>query len=114
MLDLLQFVAYFPYIELIINSLLFDKCNFYLGGLPDDVAATYLHHVNALVSEAREKNDIVPSPYARLPPLTFSFGRGLQGDAMERWVHGDEEGARQAFFRRAKVCSESVKGLKDS
>ncbi|PAV17536.1 aldolase [Pyrrhoderma noxium] len=87
---------------------------FLSGGLPDDVAATYLHHVNALVSEAREKNDIVPSPYARLPPLTFSFGRGLQGDAMERWVHGDEEGARQAFFKRAKVCSESVKGLKDS
>ena len=55
-------------------------------------------------------NDTSSSPFSRLPPLTFSFGRGLQGDAMQRWVRGDEQGAKEAFEERAKACSAAAKG----
>lgn len=75
------------------------------GGLSDETAALYLRSVNALVNASKE-----PSSYTRLPPLTFSFGRGLQGDAMQKWVRGDEQGAKAAFAARAKVCSASARG----
>lgn len=78
---------------------------FLSGGLPDETAALYLARVNALVDRADAQ-----SAYKRLPPMTFSFGRGLQGDAMRRWVKGDEEGAREAFRARAGVCSGAAKG----
>lgn len=76
-----------------------------LGGLSDSDAALYLHKVNEVVNSAKP-----PSALARLPPLTFSFGRGLQGDAMQKWVRGDENGAKQAFEERARVCSSAAKG----
>lgn len=78
---------------------------FLSGGLPDETASLYLARVNALVDKADAQ-----SAYKRLPPMTFSFGRGLQGDAMRRWVKGDEEGAREAFRARAGVCSGAAKG----
>lgn len=84
-----------------------------LGGLPDETAALYLQHVNKLVDGAKAKADVEPSPYARLPPLSFSFGRGLQGDAMQLWVRNDEDGAREAFRVRAKACSKAAKGGQD-
>ena len=80
----------------------------------------YLRAVNALVNTARVsytaalaagmKPDPASAAYARLPPLTFSFGRGLQGDAMQRWAQGDEAGACAAFRARAKVCSAAARG----
>lgn len=45
--------------------------------------------------------------------MTFSFGRGLQGDAMRRWAAGDEAGACTAFKERAKVCSAAARGALD-
>lgn len=78
---------------------------FLSGGLSDHDAATYLSAANVLVNSAQG-----PSQFARLPPLTFSFGRGLQGDAMKKWVKGDEEGARDAFKERASVCSKAALG----
>lgn len=84
---------------------------------------SYLNAVNALVNTARvaytsalaagAKSDPASAAYARLPPLTFSFGRGLQGDAMRRWAQGDEAGACTAFRSRAQVCSVAAKGSKN-
>ncbi|ETW81636.1 hypothetical protein HETIRDRAFT_317352, partial [Heterobasidion irregulare TC 32-1] len=78
---------------------------FLSGGLSDADAALYLHEINQVVNTAQP-----PSALARLPPLTFSFGRGLQGDAMQKWVRGDEKGAKDAFEARAKTCSSAAKG----
>ncbi|KAG1745956.1 fructose-bisphosphate aldolase class-I-domain-containing protein [Suillus paluster] len=46
---------------------------------------------------------LTPLCLSRLPPLTFSFGRGLQGDAMAKWAKGDEAGAKSVFEARAKA-----------
>ncbi|TFY57135.1 hypothetical protein EVG20_g8661 [Dentipellis fragilis] len=78
---------------------------FLSGGLSDSDAALYLHEINQVKNAAQP-----PSALTRLPPLTFSFGRGLQGDAMQKWVQGDEEGARRAFEERAKICWSAAKG----
>ena len=78
---------------------------FLSGGLPDETASLYLSTINTLLDSADAM-----SAYKRLPPLTFSFGRGLQGNAMRKWVAGDEDGAKEAFRTRASVCSAAVKG----
>lgn len=75
------------------------------GGLSDSDVTTYLSALNALVNSSA-----APSALTRLPPLTFSFGRGLQGDAMQKWVTGDEAGAKKSFEERASVCSAAAKG----
>jgi fructose-bisphosphate aldolase class I len=80
---------------------------FLSGGLSDSDATTYLNALNVLVNHA---SSAAPSALSRLPPLTFSFGRGLQGNAMQKWVKGDEEGAKKAFEERARVCSAAAKG----
>lgn len=74
------------------------------GGLSDEKSTAYLAAANQLVDQNQD------GIYGRLPPLTFSFGRGLQGDAMSKWVSGDEDGARNAFKARAKACSLAVRG----
>ncbi|KLO20293.1 aldolase [Schizopora paradoxa] len=79
---------------------------FLSGGLPDETATEYLAHINALAKASTG----TPNAFARLPPLTFSFGRGLQGDAMSAWVKRDEKGAKEAFAKRAKACSNAAKG----
>ena len=76
------------------------------GGLSDEMAASYLASINALVNASSG----TPNAYGRLPPLTFSFGRGLQGSAMAAWVNGDAKGAQDAFIKRAKECSDAAKG----
>ncbi|KAF8555728.1 aldolase [Imleria badia] len=68
---------------------------FLSGGLSDSDAVKYLSAVNAVANKAP-----VGSPLSRLPNLTFSFGRGLQGQATSKWVRGDETGAKQAFEER--------------
>ncbi|KAJ8691769.1 hypothetical protein PTI98_011305 [Pleurotus ostreatus] len=77
---------------------------FLSGGLSDENSTAYLAAVNQLVDQNQD------GIHGRLPPLTFSFGRGLQGDAMSKWVSGDEDGARHAFKARAKACSLAVRG----
>ncbi|KAH7921778.1 aldolase [Leucogyrophana mollusca] len=79
---------------------------FLSGGLSDSDAISYLNAVNKLVNATAPT-----SSFARLPPLTFSFGRGLQGDAMRRWVAGDEGGAKKAFEERARKCWEAARGV---
>ncbi|KAL5512660.1 hypothetical protein ACEPAG_2926 [Sanghuangporus baumii] len=87
---------------------------FLSGGLSDEMAPLYLQKVNEVVDKARTNANAQPSPYSRLPPLSFSFGRGLQGDAMLRWVRGDEKGACEAFKARAKECWKAAKGGKEN
>jgi len=86
---------------------------FLSGGLEDVKATAYLNAVNVLKNNAVSAQEHAAgqiSAVTRLPPLTFSFGRGLQGDAMARWAKGDVEGAREAFRKRAKGCYLSSRG----
>ena len=101
---------------------------FLSGGLSDETASDYLKAVNILIdescarvlsasvslgnldSDAENKVEPADYAYARLPPLTFSFGRGLQGGAMTKWVKQDEKGACEAFRERSKVCWTAVRG----
>ncbi|KAG2129117.1 fructose-bisphosphate aldolase [Suillus clintonianus] len=78
---------------------------FLSGGLSDSDTVKYLNAVNVVANKAPAN-----SPLSRLPHLTFSFGRGLQGDAMQKWVKGDETGAQSAFEARAKACWLAAKG----
>ncbi|KAG6832000.1 hypothetical protein H0H92_006035 [Tricholoma furcatifolium] len=78
---------------------------FLSGGLPAAVATSYLAAVNKLVSSAG-----VESPFARLQPLTFSFGRALQGDAAKYWVKGDEQGMKNAFEEWSRACWLAAQG----
>ncbi|KAG8214556.1 fructose-bisphosphate aldolase [Butyriboletus roseoflavus] len=80
---------------------------FLSGGLSDSDAVKYLNAVNSVVNKAPVGS---PISLSRLPILTFSFGRGLQGEAMSKWVRGDEPGAKQAFEARAKACWLAAKG----
>ncbi|TIC44241.1 fructose bisphosphate aldolase [Wallemia mellicola] len=73
---------------------------FLSGGLSDTDSIAFLSAANKYA----KKEGI------RLPPLTFSFGRGLQGDAMEKWTKKDFKGARQAFEKRAQECSKASLG----
>ncbi|EJU01754.1 aldolase [Dacryopinax primogenitus] len=101
---------------------------FLSGGLSDSDSTLYLDAVNKIVSAGPAKEPVAATAAealanskdveaavlrtmaSRLPPLTFSFGRGLQGDAMIKWVAGDKEGAQQAFAKRAEECSKAATG----
>ncbi|KAL4063297.1 fructose-bisphosphate aldolase [Scleroderma yunnanense] len=80
---------------------------FLSGGLSDSDSVAYLNAVNTIVNRPPVG---YPLCLSRLPPLSFSFGRGLQGDAMQRWVRGDETGAKVAFEERAKACFLAARG----
>ncbi|KAG9315823.1 hypothetical protein JVU11DRAFT_3472 [Chiua virens] len=80
---------------------------FLSGGLSDSDAVKYLNAVNAVVNKPPVG---APLALSRLPNLTFSFGRGLQGEAMRKWAGGDEGGAKEAFEARAKACWLAAKG----
>ncbi|TIA90564.1 hypothetical protein E3P99_01509 [Wallemia hederae] len=73
---------------------------FLSGGLSDKDSTAFLSAINKYSSA----NNV------RLPPLTFSFGRGLQGDAMEKWTRKDFQGAQEAFNKRAQECSKASIG----
>ncbi|KAG6847305.1 hypothetical protein H0H93_008929, partial [Arthromyces matolae] len=81
---------------------------FLSGGLPAAVATSYLAAVNKLVNAAGPE-----SALSRLPPLTFSFGRALQGDAAKLWVKGDEEGMKESFDVWARACWLAAQGKTD-
>ncbi|KAG6333255.1 hypothetical protein ID866_5836 [Astraeus odoratus] len=80
---------------------------FLSGGLSDPDAVQYLNGVNKVVNNAPAGS---PLCLSRLPPLSFSYGRGLQGDAMQKWVRGDESGAKAAFKERARACFLAARG----
>ncbi|KAG1872450.1 hypothetical protein DFJ58DRAFT_741853 [Suillus subalutaceus] len=50
-----------------------------IGGLSDPDAGKFLNAVNVVANKVPAN-----SPLSRVPHLTFSFGRGLQGDAMQK------------------------------
>lgn len=68
---------------------------FLSGGLSDSDSVEYLNAVNAVVNRPPVGS---PLCLSRSPPLSFSFGRGLQGDAMQKWVRGDDAGAKACFL----------------
>jgi fructose-bisphosphate aldolase class I len=73
------------------------------GGLSASTAMTYLCAVNELANK---------SPvFSRLPRLSFSYGRALQGEALKHWVTGDEQGAKIAFEKQSKAYFHAAKGI---
>ncbi|KAG1745934.1 fructose-bisphosphate aldolase [Suillus paluster] len=58
---------------------------FLSGGLLTPNAVKYLNAANVVANKVPTN---FPLCLSRLPPLTFSFGRGLRGDAMQKWVKG--------------------------
>ncbi|TFK40661.1 fructose-bisphosphate aldolase [Crucibulum laeve] len=78
---------------------------FLSGGLAPITATKYLAALNALV-----KASPPGSAFSRLPPLTFSFGRAIQGDAMKDWAKGDEAAAKAALGKWSKACWHAAKG----
>ncbi|KAH9480534.1 Fructose-bisphosphate aldolase 5, cytosolic [Psilocybe cubensis] len=78
---------------------------FLSGGLPSSQATQWLAAINALVLASPPT-----SPFTRLPPLTFSYGRALQGEPMKHWVKGDEEAAKAALVKWSKACWHAARG----
>ncbi|KDR82673.1 hypothetical protein GALMADRAFT_238152 [Galerina marginata CBS 339.88] len=78
---------------------------FLSGGLPSSTATQYLAAINALVLASPPT-----SPFSRLPALTFSYGRALQGEPMKHWVKGDEKGTREALEKWSKACWHAARG----
>jgi len=79
---------------------------FLSGGLPPATATRYLAAVNALVLASAPT-----SPFSRLPPLTFSYGRALQGEAMKIWAKGDDNGTKAKIVQMSKECSQAARGV---
>ncbi len=69
---------------------------FLSGGQPDTEALRNLNQINK-----------------RNPPwyVSFSFGRALQNGALELWSKGKSFEAQDWILKRAKECSDSVKGV---
>ncbi|GLB38522.1 putative aldolase [Lyophyllum shimeji] len=78
---------------------------FLSGGLPSEVATSYLAALNALVNSSKPD-----SPFRRLPVLSFSFGRALQGDAAKHWVRGDEEKMKETLEKWSRACWLAAQG----
>jgi len=81
---------------------------FLSGGLPPLIATSYLAAVNSLITSS-PKN----STFARLPPLSFSYGRALQGDAMKHWVRGDDSATKETLEKWSKACWRAAQGKTD-
>ncbi|KAF9534482.1 aldolase [Crepidotus variabilis] len=79
---------------------------FLSGGLPSQTATNFLASLNALVLASPS-----PSAFSRLPRLTFSFGRGIQNEAMELWKAGDENAAKESFEKWSRSCWHASKGV---
>lgn len=74
----------------------------YVGGLSSSDATAYLSAVNALRDTS--------SAFSRLPALSFSFGRALQGEAVQHWIRGDEEAVKKSFEEWSRACWAAAKG----
>ncbi|CAA7261409.1 unnamed protein product [Cyclocybe aegerita] len=68
-----------------------------------ETATNYLAKVNQLAL-----NSPPGSPFARLPALSFSFGRALQAEPMKHWVKGDEEATKASLVKWSKICYDAV------
>ncbi|PPR01137.1 hypothetical protein CVT26_016038 [Gymnopilus dilepis] len=78
---------------------------FLSGGMSSDTATKYLAALNALVLKSEPS-----SPFSRLPALTFSYGRALQGEPMKHWGKGDEAAAREALKKWSKAFWHAARG----
>jgi len=78
---------------------------FLSGGLPSSIATEYLSALNALVLSSDPQ-----SALRRLPNMSFSFGRALQGEPIKHWVNGDETEAKKAFEKWSKACWHAARG----
>ncbi|KAF5389022.1 hypothetical protein D9757_005146 [Collybiopsis confluens] len=78
---------------------------FLSGGLPTPVAISYLSAVNNLVNSSSSN-----SPFSRLPPLTFSYGRAIQGKALEHWSKGEKDSMKRAIQEACQACSKAARG----
>ena len=70
--------------------------SFLSGGQPDGSAVENLNQMN--------------SSFLTPWPLSFSFGRELQNNALKLWGEGELELSREALLRRAIQCSMAVEG----
>ncbi|KAF9267313.1 aldolase [Marasmius fiardii PR-910] len=78
---------------------------FLSGGLSTPVALDFLSALNKLVKASPST-----SPFSRLPSLSFSYGRALQGEAIKHWVQGNEAGMKESLHRAAKGCWLAAQG----
>ncbi|KAF8798800.1 aldolase [Phlegmacium glaucopus] len=78
---------------------------FLSGGLPSSIATEYLSALNALVLSSDPQ-----SALHRLPNMSFSFGRALQGEPIKHWVNGEETEAEKAFEKWSKACWHAARG----
>ncbi|KAL2392386.1 Fructose-bisphosphate aldolase C [Exophiala dermatitidis] len=77
---------------------------FLSGGLSDADSIAYLNAINK-----RKQENPSAAPWA----LTFSFGRALQGAAMQEWAKGGKDNVKESqkkWVERAKWCSQAAKG----
>ncbi|KIK59435.1 hypothetical protein GYMLUDRAFT_44428 [Collybiopsis luxurians FD-317 M1] len=78
---------------------------FLSGGLPSTVAISYLSAVNALVNSSPPN-----SPFSRLPPLTFSYGRAIQGKALQHWARGEKDLMKATLQEACRACWKAARG----
>ncbi|KAF9069810.1 fructose-bisphosphate aldolase [Rhodocollybia butyracea] len=78
---------------------------FLSGGLPTSVAISYLSAVNALINTSSPA-----SPFSRLPPLTFSYGRAIQGEAIKHWVKGEKDLMKASLEQSCRGCWKAARG----
>uniref|UniRef100_A0A0W0FUV3 fructose-bisphosphate aldolase n=1 Tax=Moniliophthora roreri TaxID=221103 RepID=A0A0W0FUV3_MONRR len=78
---------------------------FLSGGLSTPVALDYLSALNQLVNISPPT-----SPFKRLPPLSFSYGRALQGEAIKHWANKDTRSMKDSLERAAKGCWLAARG----
>lgn len=74
---------------------------FLSGGLSDKDSIQYLNAINKF----KQKNPAM-CPWA----LTFSYGRALQGVAMQAWADGDNKGSQKKWVDRATWSGEAAEG----
>jgi fructose-bisphosphate aldolase, class I len=75
------------------------------GGLPPNVATDFLAAANALVNAAPPT-----SHYTRLPPLSFSYGRAIQSEAIKCWAKQDLEGMENCLRNMSEACWKAAQG----
>ena len=74
---------------------------FLSGGLSDADSISYLNAIN----------DIKQANSRRAPwSMTFSFGRALQGVAMQAWADGNTKDSQEKWVQRAQWCSQAARG----
>ncbi|GLC58112.1 hypothetical protein PLESTB_001319500 [Pleodorina starrii] len=78
---------------------------FLSGGQSEEAATANLLAISRLARE-REQAGKAPLPWA----LSFSFGRALQGSALEAWQRGELKAAQAAVKKRARENAQAQQG----